>query len=734
MPYNPFYIESFKTGLEKDLSAFQLPEDAFTVLQDAFIWRGRVARKKGYESLGRLLRIIPVQALGNTTGSPHTGNIKTLIGLEPNAEIAQNSLTITVAAPNSEIFTEPAVADGTLVGDGGGTGTINYFTGVFTITSGAGWGAGQAVTAPFNYYPALPVMGIALRELTAINAEQTMAFDQVYVYSWSGAAGQFQESSSAVSWKGSDSDFFSSLNYRSGTAGGNCFFVTNFNTGGTPDPIRYFIGGWNNFLPPIDGAGNELHQARLLFNYKGRMIALNTWEGATLATSTNHPNRVRFSQNGDALGVNAWRSDIAGKGGYLGAPTSETIVSAEFVRDTLVVGFEKSMWKLRYTGNEILPFVWEQVDNEFGIESTFSIVRMDKAQAGVSENGITACDAINALRIDEKIPDEVFRIHNENDGIYRVHGIRDYDKKLIYWCYPSASDNRTFPNEVFVYNYETLSWSIFRDSFTCFGVLQEFNDRRWMDYPDTTWEEALFRWNEVENQALYPDVIAGNQNGYTMKIQQQSINDPAFAITVITPGTPVELTIVNHNLETDDYVRISGIIGTSDVLNGNSYKVNFVDEDNITLSDENGVPTVVAAGSTYLGGGEVAQLHDYRVRSKKFNLLEAGKSTEMGYLDFVINKTEFGEFNVDIYADNNNTEPMNMDDVFFNNTVSTQENDSDLPDQDKLIHRFFCRMHLQFMQFELNLTGAQKINQAIHDSDIELYALTLWVDKSGRVV
>jgi len=80
-----------------------------------------------------------------------------------------------------------------------------------------------------------------------------------------------------------------------------------------------------------------------------------------------HPNRIRFSQNGDPtiIGavaaiapikwttVGAWASDIPGYGGWIDLPTAEQIVSAEFMKDVLIVNCERSSYKLIYTG---IPF------------------------------------------------------------------------------------------------------------------------------------------------------------------------------------------------------------------------------------------------------------------------------------------------------------------------------------------------------------------------------------------
>jgi len=706
--------------------------------------------------------------LPDTGKSPYDTNIITHLALEANAEIEQGSVTITVSPgnPDQEIYTEPTPADGTLVGDGGGTGTINYVTGEITLIAGSGWGGGSNVRIDFNYWPALPCMGIHQLELRGINAEQTIAFDTVYVYYWDTTDQRFEEINvpNTQTFTGTNSQFFWTLNTRTGVDNGgtdtprSVFLVTNFNQGGDQvylyDREALTADRWQQFSPRISATpvNSFLEQSLMLVNFKGRVVALNTWEGTTLAGSLNYSNRARWCRNGDFLDTlvmadgDVWRHDIQGYGGYIDAPTSEAIVSAAFVRDSLIVGFERSTWRLRYTANELLPFVWEIIDSEFGDESTFSPVRMDKGKLSVGQKGIIACDAINVERIDTKIPDEVFRIHNENEGNTRVHGIRDYDKQLVYWTYPDADLNRKYPDKVLVFNLENQAWSFFKDSLTCFGVLQEFDDRTWEDFTDTTWEQAQFAWVDTSLQSLYPDVIAGNQHGYIVDIQKLSRNDPGLAITVITDvaDTPVQLTIPDHNLSTGEFIRIVGVLGTANVLNDTSYIVNVDEsvvgfEDNITLSEynsERGIfETVILTGATtYLGGGEMILLHDYRARMKKYNFLADGKSIEMGYIDFLLDQTTNGQFSVELYADHNDESAINNGaDSFFNTTVQTEPYESDIEGQSKLLHRFFCRMHLQFLQFELNLSPIQKVDPQIHDSEINLYSITMWADQSGRL-
>ena len=48
------FIGPYEAGLQKDLEPWMLPNDAFPVLEDAYVWRGRVKKKEAYSFVGRL--------------------------------------------------------------------------------------------------------------------------------------------------------------------------------------------------------------------------------------------------------------------------------------------------------------------------------------------------------------------------------------------------------------------------------------------------------------------------------------------------------------------------------------------------------------------------------------------------------------------------------------------------------------------------------------------------------
>lgn len=663
----PIFIAGSSIGLELDVKPFLLPEQAFSVLRNAYTWRERVKKRDGLQLLGRLRRVLTAQVLGITDGAGNfSGNIVTILSLESTSQIELGSIKIYVGA---QTFIEPTIPDGTLTNGAGGTGTINYATGDVTINTNPNL-AGIAITSDFNYFPSLPVMGILNREKSSINNEQTIFFDTKYAYVYVLTGFEEYLPATATTWNALDYNFFWGINYRGSTPDSRLLFVTN-NINDANNPMRYSDNlTWTTFAPQLDSVPNFLFQALILIPYYGRLLALNVTEGTAIGTSINIGNRCRFSQIGNPIQADSWRSDLFGKGGFIDAPTSEAIVSATFFKNTLIVGFERSTWQLRYVGEYGLPFLWERISSDFGCESTFSAVLFDQGVLQVGDRAITSSTSINVQRIDEKIPDIVFSFHNEENGISRVYGIRDFQKELVYWTYNESNDNdnstlvNKFPNTVLLYNYRNNTFSLFRENVTCFGTFQSSTGITWGRL-DIFWNDPLVTWADLIDQSLFPSIVCGNQEGYIHYYGYTLPDERSMAITAVNlTTTPIQLTIRNHNLQNGEIIYITGMlfvdvfgVPLTTNLNDTIYSVSVIDADTIGLffwdnmidphQYVNNFTFTPVTTATYIGGGELALFPKLDVQTKDFNPFQAmGYQLFISYIDFLMDASPNAQMSV----------------------------------------------------------------------------------------
>ena len=401
----------------------------------------------------------------------------------------------------------------------------------------------------------LPIVGTRTFLLTSTGNEQLVVFNPKEAWLYNTTSNSFIDISfnttgAPITWSGTKDNFFYTSNFAT------VMWSTNniFNTVAQPVGIRFFNGsttnGWADFQPMVNSI--YLNSALMILPYKGRLVALNTTEGSPQIGNKNFYSRARWSQLGTPFVANApagfsndataWLDNVPGKGGYIDADTSEQIVACGIVQDTLIVGFQFSMWRLRYTGNEILPFVWERINTQFGIEGTFTTVEFDEGLLGISRRGIIRSTFNDVDRIDLEVPDFVdsFEDGGTVEGIDRIQGIRDYQKRLVYWLYGDTGTNAQTPNNVLCYNYQDSTWAQFQQSFTTLGQYKQTVDSIWSTWTtiwagDTsTWETPLDQQNtiiivagDVSSrvwQIMAPDVSTDNGINYNFVLTTNLIN------------------------------------------------------------------------------------------------------------------------------------------------------------------------------------------------------------------
>ncbi len=771
MPFDRFLIGPINTGLQTDLKPFLIPDDAFTELQNAYVFRGRVRKRFGSIWMG------PTQAntrlrvsLGNNTNAAmnlpaNTTNHTPQLAIGQMFSLGADFFYVyQLGAGVATYTTNPAV-----------TAVINSVAAPNTITF-----TGGALTQ-VNWYPALPVMGITQYEIGAINDHPTYAFDTEFAYKFAGGA--WTRSGAAV-WHGDTFKYFWATNWQS-ISGTVVLYVTNFNASvgaarpiAGDDPIWYMfpqdtwvamLGSSVNgiFFLPNGGARTAspfVQTARIILPFKDRLILLNTIEndngaGGGTGVATAYPQRVRYSFNGSPLALNAWyeqnQIDAAGNtaagAGFIDAATDEQIVSAEFIKDRLIVYFERSTWELAYTGNEVLPFIWQKLNTELGSQGTFSSVPFDTQVIVVGNTGIHSCNGSNVSRIDEKIPDEIFNdFKTGNNAPLRIAGIRDYYTELVYWVFEdtSVTANQNFANQILVYNYKTGSWALFDDCYTTFGYFEQSIDMTWASSVPIEWQDATFTWIDNVADANKRQILAGTPEGFVViVVPDRARNAPTMQITNIAFAATGILTItaINHNLNANpgdldetDFVLFENIVGdaaTMAFLNGTILPViSVIDANNFTV-DTNGA---LVAG-TYDGGGTLARVSNIQIETKWINpYFGKDRNIYLHKVDFAVTKTTGGEITVDYYPSSSTLSMLewaqNTNMLVGTGVLETSPYALYLLEtvQEILWHPVYFQTTGESIQLALYFTAEQMVRPAVSLSDFQLQAMILYTSPTSQ--
>jgi hypothetical protein len=602
-------------------------------------------------------------------------------------------------------------------------------------------------------------MGLVTFEASAINNEITIGFDTKFAYQYNAATSGWERingeiTPGAATWTGNNGQFFWGYTWTGVNASDRVLFVTNFNQT-EPNFMRtLFNNNWNNFRPQVSVfvmgpplvPDILLDSCLIVVPFHNRLLCFNTWESESTDginyTQFNYVNRVRYSEvNTNPTAATAFRQDIPGKGSAIDASTMEAIVTVEFIKDRLIVYFERSTWELVYQGNQAFPFTWQQINTELGAESTFSVVPFDKIAIGVGNVGIHACNSQNVERIDNKIPQAVFDIHNADSGVERVYGIRDYDVEMVYWTFPAidASDDFPYPTRVLVYNYKTGNWAFNDDSITVFGYFQPVDGVTW-DSLTVTWNDPV-SWDSGTLQSQFQQVVAGNQEGYTFIIDADEVaNAAVLQITNITiaAGNNITITCIDHNLRDGDFVFIRDVVGTGNLnlLNGLIFKIYAnpfaLGPNSFLIIYQDSLGTII--NGVYKGGGTMARVSQINLTTKEFNFYaNKGRNAYVSKVDFLVDSTPFGQIEVDFFVSSAINSMVADSGPTGTNSLLGTSNLETFPyptvpletQQERLWHPVYFQADGEYIQLQLQLNETQMLDPLVMICDFQLHALII---------
>ena len=803
MSFDRFLIAPINSGLQTDLKPWLISEDAWAQLQNAYVFRGRVRKRFGSLYTGSNYPSPLVQPnysrLGINVGTtdPITGDLSVnLVSLlSPDLELGMAAIGQQFVV-GTQIFTVPATGTPVtlLATTGTGTATFDTTTGALVIT-------GAAVNLIVWYYTGMPVMGLTQYDNQVLDNIPSIAFDTQFAYIFAGGQWvQFGAAAGSPIWHGDDTNLFWAANWKGITNNIPVMFVTNYqvaNPNGAPvatdDPIWFYNGTtWGNYTNYTPGVGNNfkytiiradgsyLFTARIIVAFKERLIALNTIEyNATTGQNQQFVNRCRFTLSGSPFTVKTvvaggdtanassswleprqtWSVTVgaatatvtSGGAGFIDATTDEAIVSAEFIKDRLIIYCEKSTYELVYTGNQVLPFYFQKINTELGSDSTFSIVPFDKEVLAIGNVGVHSCSGANVARIDEKIPDEIFELNEKPTAAIRVTGIRDFFVETVYWAYPDINAAR-YPNQILVYNYRNGTWAKNDDCITAMGYFDSQTGTTWLSSYPQTWAQTNFPWNSGANATNFRQVVMGNQQGYIfIASANTSTNAAVMSVTNMAQvGVTIQMTIIAHTLSNDEYISISNLSFAGVTItdnNGNSpiiFQVTVINADTIAIGYTDYPLTLTGV---YVGGAVVARVSNIQMLSKQWNpYISQGRNFYLARIDFCVTRTGSqledgtfigGEITVDYYpsgsqlsmldAANGGTGGTQM--VMGNGVLETFPcNPAIYPfesQQERLWHPVYFQTDGQTIQIYLSFSDDQITDPNIIGADFQLEGLVL---------
>lgn len=498
MSYQPYLIADFRadSGIDRQTDPWLTPAKAFENLRNMYMKDGILYKRAGQSVFGQCGEENVSESVGSSGSTNYTHTLANTTVIRRSCRVYEDGGGGQVLRDNGEgAFT------------GNGTGTIDYDTGdidvTFTSTTSANVVADYADDTTTS-----PIRGI-FRFKNSDGLEQLVAMDSTRLHLWNTSNFYFFPQSTS----GGTYAVWNSTNLVWADAEDDKLWLVDYDTSSG-------INTWDGTniaaqTLTINGSAHTVTTARMVFFWEDRIVLLDTIENT--GSNTSFRQRARWSQRGNSAN---WLDDTFGQGGYTDAATNEGMVSARFLGNTLIVFFERSIWKLRYTQNPDLPFVWEQINATRESASQFGTVAFDDYIASFGLDGLYACNGQAAFNIDKKIPNLVTDDF-DNDYIALSYTTRDDHHKHALIAYPSTEENSGSNDRYLVVQYDEGTYSLYEQSALCFGQWTTGEDITFEDLEGTVADNFNITWGDGQLQKGYPATLAGGTTGYVYFVEDE---------------------------------------------------------------------------------------------------------------------------------------------------------------------------------------------------------------------
>lgn len=488
MSYEPFLIAPFRIGLDLDLDPWLLPEDAFAEIRNAHIKHGVVQKREGYKLLSQAAETnanFEITAASNT--DPVVLTLTDVTALS-NGDRIQVNYVVGMTELNGNQY---LVSNKT----GGVGGTIDLQDLNENDINGISYGV--YISDGFvSTFPAVRIMGIG-RTYDSEGNKNTYVWDTARGYFFNKTNQSLEPLDLSDIFDSGEENYICWTNWSSvaNTSASplNRIYFTNgkahsaglnglrFYSTAT-EPTTPILAADSLFQPNING-GNALNGCQFLFAIKQRLLLLGTFEGGTTYAQRARWCAARRPGTPGAF-TDEWDDDTPGLGGFVDAPTSEHMVTARQLFDSVIVWFTNSVWIVSPTNDPRLPFRWDKINGFRGGDARCASLELDRYVLGVSIRGISVTDANQTKRIDERVEDFVTDLIN-SEGFGKTFCERNYQLLRTWILYVGGDDGTDEVSAALILDDESGAWSIYDVAMNVLGHGQVAEDTRLDDFPDS---------------------------------------------------------------------------------------------------------------------------------------------------------------------------------------------------------------------------------------------------------
>ncbi len=634
MSYQGYLISNYATGYDKALQPWLLPDDAFQELFDGYVYKGVLNKREGYSGYANGLKSIYCESrmVHNVLNAAMTGAINGVnrtFTINATPPLRRGTFTVNGSNP-----VQTATDNGVGGFTGDATGTINYTTGAVSITWTLAPIALSTVTATYDYHPGNPVMGV-MNFYPSDNNRKMIVADTQYVNIYNASTDRLEDISPAVAYTGLNNDFWSWVNYPTAADAPRLLFANR------ADNIQSFDGTTvTTYMPTFGGGANPL-KCRQLFNVRDRLVLFQTVEGGTL-----YPRRIRIS----GFGANCDNFDNTAPGaGFIDIPDNTWFYGAAFNRDDILFFTEAATWMLKYTNNDVTPFVLEKLDPSRGSRAAFSVITYLNRTMAASPRGLVISDGYSVERMDYNLPEFTFNEINNDKFENCFSGFLDEDRD-VYLIYPSIGDVRpplltaSQSDRILTINFEEDNYSIYRLPLSCMGNFILSFDILWSDltaangFPNwDTLAEKYDSWNAFPYTKGVPVGIGGGHKGevWNLNDNQSEDNPQKIRAVTIVDDTTLRIETDWNNYNIGDYIVLESLGGMVEA-NDKQAAIKAINVNYRTFDLEFDTTTL----SAYTTGGIASRVTPFECLTKKFNpYTNLDKKVRCGWLYMYVSST-----------------------------------------------------------------------------------------------